>query len=67
MLLLLSLLVAFYFEYIMYIYKRRTFLDIANLASEDKQKKQGQCVCGPPPDTLYSGRLVLTSLVYDTV
>jgi len=45
MLLLLSLLVAFYFENILDIYKRRNFPDIANLASEDKQNKQGQRVC----------------------
>jgi hypothetical protein len=45
MLLLLSLLVAFYFEKILDVYKRRTFPDIANLASEDKQNKQGQHVC----------------------
>ena len=39
MLLLLSLFVALYFENILDIYKRRTFPDIANVASEDKQKK----------------------------
>lgn len=58
MLLLLSLLVAFYFENIMDIYKRRTFPDTANMASEDNQNTQGQYVCCDFVflgfDTLYS-------------
>ena len=45
MLLLLSLLVALYFENILDIYKRKTFPDNANLANEDKKNKQGHVCC----------------------
>jgi hypothetical protein len=57
MLLLLSLLVALYFENILDIYKRKTFPDNADLANEDKKNKQGQHVCCDfffNFDTLYS-------------